>query len=52
MTRIKIKTARFHMLLSEYLKEELKILAEKRGVSASEYVQDLIKEAVFKDKQK
>jgi hypothetical protein len=52
MARQKTKTARLEMVVPEYLKSELKALADKKGITLTEYVQDLIKEAVFKDKQK
>lgn len=42
---------RFNMVLPKWLKEAVQQLAKKRGVSLSEYVKDLLKREVEKEKR-
>lgn len=43
------QTERFDMAIPTWLKEAVKVIAERKGISVSEYVKDLLKEAVTKD---
>ena len=43
---MKTDTARFHLVLPQWLKYKLKAKADEKGISMAEYIKDLLKEAV------
>jgi predicted HicB family RNase H-like nuclease len=41
-----MKSKRFEVVLPEWLKAELKVESDKKGISMSEYIKDLLKQHV------
>jgi antitoxin component of RelBE/YafQ-DinJ toxin-antitoxin module len=47
-----MKSERLHMVIPGWLKEEAKAIAESKGITLSEYIKDVLKDAVKKESSK
>lgn len=45
----KVETVRLEMVLPKHLKDSLKEISEKKGISMSEYIKDTLKAAIARD---
>jgi antitoxin component of RelBE/YafQ-DinJ toxin-antitoxin module len=45
-----MKSERLYMVIPPWLKEEAKKIAESKGITLSEYIKDVLKDAVSKEK--
>lgn len=52
MKKDKIRTVRLQIVLPEWLKTELALVAEELGVSMSEYIKDALKEKLNRRKNR
>jgi antitoxin component of RelBE/YafQ-DinJ toxin-antitoxin module len=48
---IRMKSERLYMVIPGWLKEEAKAIAESKGITLSEYIKDILKDAVKKEKE-
>ena len=48
-TKLNYKTERIHLVAPAWLKKALQEIAEEKGISLSEYLKDIAKEAVKRD---
>ena len=48
-TKLYNKTERIHLVAPAWLKKALQEIAEEKGISLSEYLKDIAKEAVKRD---
>ena len=46
-----MKQERFCMLIPNWLKEEIRVISKEKGITMSEYIKDVLKESIRKEKE-